>query len=289
MLFQKSRSPQLVEKSTARDQSVDRSGRPRILVSLDRSWYHRLGVQHLTYYRLIRRHGAVPMRIDYGGGPEPDRLDQTAESLVQGGDGLLLSGGEDVDPALYRSEERLPRSDRRRDRFELALIRAARKRGMPILGICRGCQLLNVALGGTLRSLRESWRLKWRHAWWRTHRVGIASGSRAGSILGQRHLPSVRSLHGQAVEFPADSLTICGRSEDGIVEAIETRKGDEWLVGIQWHPELMLFEHHDARLIADFIAAAWARRRGEPTPNSTLRPRSGDGHPASCSQSTGCV
>jgi putative glutamine amidotransferase len=133
---------------------------------------------------------------------------------------------------------------RLRDDFEIALIHAARKRGLPILGICRGCQILNVALGGTVRNLREEPDVKGQHFDLSGHAVELAPDSTLAEILGVTALPKVVSLHGQAVGTLGEGVRIAATGPGGTVEAIEadTAAGRGWFIGLQWHPELTLDE-----------------------------------------------
>lgn len=255
-LFSK-RRPELIRDDTVLTNDAASAKHPRVLVSLDRSWYHLIGLQRLTYYRLIRRHGGTPIRVDYGDGPEQKDIVPIARDFVEHGDALLLSGGVDVDPRLYGSAEKASRIDPRRDRFELALIDAARDRGLPVLGICRGSQLINVALGGTLRTIRHNDLLGKRHRRWGLHEVRLEPDSWMAAVLGKARLPAIRSLHGQAVDQPGRGLRVSGRAEDGVAEAIESDSMEQsWIAGVQWHPELMLFVHHDAEMIREFVDRA---------------------------------
>lgn len=171
------------------------------------------------------------------------------EQLVHRIDGVLLSGGEDVEPWRYGSEEgpHDTRHDPDRDSFEESLIRRAMALGKPILAICRGCQMLNVALGGTLEShLHEVDDFSHmdtrdpRDA--KRHPVTLSRDSQLAEALG-RQLDDdgsllVNSFHHQAVDQPGRGLRVVGRAHDGTVEAIE---GTEALVfGVQWHPEMHL-------------------------------------------------
>lgn len=161
-------------------------------------------------------------------------------------DGLLLTGGEDVEPSLY-GQDRSPKcgaSNPRRDLTEIALIQAARQMRKPILAICRGPQVLNVALGGTLiqdipdeapgaaehnaKDKRAS----------RVHDVIIEKGSRMEAAIGET-LIAVNSLHHQSVKTVAPGLRVTARSPDGIVEGIESDEPDWWVLAVQWHPEEM--------------------------------------------------
>jgi putative glutamine amidotransferase len=215
---------------------------PRIAVSgVLRDWHdaRRAGV-NAAYVSAVARAGGVPLILSQLMGE-----DRAARAL-EGCEGLLLSGGEDVDPSHYGAEPAagLGSVDAERDRFELALFAAARAAGLPILGICRGIQLINIALGGTLFQDLPSERpgpidhnpATARDA--RTHHVCLAPGSRAAQALGvDRLVPN--SFHHQAVKDLAPSLIASGWSDDGLIEAVETRADEGWLLAVQWHPEEM--------------------------------------------------
>lgn len=242
------------------------TGRPRIIVSVDRTWVHLLGLTRFTYHRLIRRAGGRPFNIKY---PltEPDATDRRRmiERLDES-DGLLLAGGGDVDPALSGVEGPAKNVNPARDRFELTLLEQAVRRRMPVLGICRGMQLMNVQRGGTLRSLRDDPTLRRTHSRMRNHPVTLTDRTTIHRIVGRHELPAIRSLHGQAVDRPGDDLTIAAAADDGVTEAIESRQDADdatWFVGVQWHPELMLFDQPDHALIRAFVDAAhaWSRSR----------------------------
>ena len=189
------------------------------------------------YVRSVEQSGAVPVGLPP---VSPDDVPAVLDRL----DGILLSGGVDVDPSLYGQEPhpRLGRVNRRRDDFELALVREALRRDVPILAICRGHQLLNVATGGTL--VQDIASLVQGHAdhdvkgprWRRAHRVDVSAPSRLREILGQDALP-VNSIHHQAVDRVGDGLVVSARCpEDGIVEGLE-RPASRFVVAVQWHPE----------------------------------------------------
>jgi putative glutamine amidotransferase len=169
-----------------------------------------------------------------------------AARAMDGVDGLLLTGGEDIHPALYGAElsPRCYPPSRERDLFELALFAAARQRELPVLGICRGIQLVNVALGGTLyQDLPTDRPSKIAHDPGsardaRTHAVRLAAGSRAAQALGATDL-RVNSFHHQAVDRLAPGLVATGWSEDGVIEAAEGPGEGPWMLTVQWHPEEM--------------------------------------------------
>ena len=181
--------------------------------------------------------------------PGPD-----AVPLLERLDGLVLTGGADVDPALYGEERAIETEfvDPDRDHLELPLARAAHERGMPILAICRGQQVLNVALGGTLVQHLES------------HPRGESDGDRGqvlhsmrldphsvlGELLGESL--EVNSLHHQAVRDVAPGLRAVGWSEDGVVEALESERGN--VLSVQCHPEELVGSQPWARrLFAAFV------------------------------------
>jgi putative glutamine amidotransferase len=157
-------------------------------------------------------------------------------------DGLVLSGGADVDPRRYG---RTPGPhgtpvEPQRDAFELAVLDAAWERGIPVLGICRGAQLINVSRGGTLvahlapdTGEAHSFLGYPRHH--RVHAVDLTAGSITHAVYGERIV--VNSLHHQAVDALGSDLRITGRAPDGVVEAIEAV--DAPVVGVQWHPEML--------------------------------------------------
>jgi gamma-glutamyl-gamma-aminobutyrate hydrolase PuuD len=170
---------------------------------------------------------------------------------LDGFDGLLLAGGSDVDPALYSqqpSPETQP-SDPVRDRLELALLRQALDRDLPVLGICRGLQLANVALGGALRQHVEGHNhRKVRDA----HPVTIAPGTRLAGILGPGEY-LVNSRHHQCADAAAAGLTVAALAPDGVIEALELPQ-QRFFLAVQWHPEARI-DGPDARLFAAFRAA----------------------------------
>jgi len=215
---------------------------PRIVVSLEDTWLNDLGITRATYEQAMIRAGGnlIMLEPDDAGDPrvDPERI----RTLLADKDGLLLTGGGDVDPALYGGDpEQALLVNRLRDDFEIALIHEARRRGLPILGICRGCQILNVAHGGTLRNLRSHEDLKDQHFRLRGHAVRLEPGTIVSRVFGSDHLDRVLSFHGQAVDQSGESVRIATRSEDEVVEAIEVGEGqDDWIVSVQWHPEMTI-------------------------------------------------
>ncbi len=243
------------------------AGAPTILLSLDRTWWHRLGFSRLTYGRALERAGARVRRLDYDALPAGDESAAAARRLLEGVDGLVLSGGGDVDPRLYGAAPEIGLDVKpARDRFELALLAAARERRMPVLAICRGAQLVNVSRGGTLRTLRTDRELRRGHRRLRGHPVEVEPDSELARLLGTERLPRVVSYHGQAVDRPGEGLRIVGRAGDGVVEAIELAPDTAqwWLIGVQWHPELSPRARLQRRLFTALVEAADAYRAGAP-------------------------
>lgn len=200
---------------------------------------------------------------------------ETGPAGLAGADGLLLAGGLDLHPSLY-DQALDPRVvdtveiDGERDRLEMVVVGAALAQGLPVLGICRGHQALNVALGGTLvqdlslRGIEVPVHFQRRRdpeppEWEPIHRVRIAPGSRLAAILGTEEV-SVNSFHHQVVDRPAPGLRVVGIAEDGLIEALEA-PDDPFLLSVQWHPERMArTDPRQAALFAAFVEAARAAR-----------------------------
>ena len=206
-----------------------------------------------AYVDAVSRAGGLPLIA-------PPTDPDAAPELVASVNGLLLTGGEDVDPTWYgaAAHSRLGRVTAIRDGWEIALTRAAAARRLPVFAVCRGIQVLNVALGGTLlQDIPSDWPGALRHEQEegrgdRTHPVRLAAGSRLATILGRD--PMVNSMHHQAIDTGATALTVVGTSPDGIIEAVESADAGWWAVGVQWHPEEL--DGADLRLFAAFVAAA---------------------------------
>lgn len=188
-----------------------------------------------TYVRALERAGLVPLAVPTMLAPE------RAAAALQGMRGLVLTGGEDVAPDRYGAapHARLGDVDPARDAAELALIAAARQRRLPILAICRGIQILNVALGGTLYQDLDSERPgSVPHAGETSHHpVRVEPGSLLERTLGAR-TATVNSRHHQAIRDLAPGLRAVAWAEDGVIEGAEPADAAApWLVAVQWHPE----------------------------------------------------
>jgi putative glutamine amidotransferase len=203
-----------------------------------------------TYPRAIAQAGAIPVVLS----PlEPD----AACDLVARLDGVCLSGGPDLDPHAYRAFERHPELGNTNpavDAFELAVTRAADAAGLPLLGICRGAQTLNVARGGTLHQHVPGHRQS-EVATRATQRLDVAPNSLLSAVTGAGAALEVNSFHHQAVDVPGAGLRVVARAADGTVEAIEdpTRA---FLLGVQWHAEALAERPEHAALFAALVRAA---------------------------------
>jgi putative glutamine amidotransferase len=212
-----------------------------------------------NYTHALAAAGGAPVAIPL------DLPDEALRTIFERLDGLCLAGGDDVDPAFY-AEERHPllrRVDPARDLTELTLTRWALEADLPVLGICRGIQLLNVAAGGSLYqdvaaqhegALCHDYRLAdspWERA---TQRLRLAPGCRLAGALAGSDL-SVNSFHHQAVKMTAPGLQPVAWTEDGLIEGIEAVR-QRFAVGVQWHPEGMYdSDAHARHLFAAFVAA----------------------------------
>jgi putative glutamine amidotransferase len=208
----------------------------------------------MRYLEAIGRAGALAMVVPPLPGPAiPALLDRV--------DGICLSGGPDLHPDAYgaAAHPELGQTEPRLDAFELALARAADERDMPILAICRGMQVLNVARGGTLHQhlpdvVGDTVTHRQPGAPGEpTHAVAVDADSRLAAILGHRHV-QVNSFHHQAVDVLGERLTVTARSEDGTVEAFESA-GSGFVLGVQWHAECLVDHDEQAALFTALVDA----------------------------------
>ena len=204
----------------------------------------------LTYMRAVELAGGVPVVLP----PLEDGLATLLDRL----DGICLSGGPDLDPAAYgaRAHEQLGPTEPALDRFELELARAADAAAMPLLGICRGAQALNVARGGTLHQHVEGHR-QTELASRPVHAVRIAPRSRASRVLKTR-ATQVNSFHHQAVDALGEGLVASAWAPDGTIEAIEDRH-HPFLLAVQWHAETLVEAPAQLDLFRALVHAASAR------------------------------
>ena len=210
------------------------------------------------YADAVRRAGGIPVLLPAGESELP--------ALLQRLDGLILSGGGDVDPAHYGSNGHpaIYAIDAQRDAMELTLARTVAATTLPLLCVCRGAQVLNVALGGTLvehlpDEVGEAVMHRDSPPYYVNHAIAVQPASRLGAILGQRVIEAA-SWHHQAIRTVAPGLKVVASAPDGTIEAVEQPE-HPWLVAVQWHPEITAgTDPVQQRIFDAFIAAAGAKR-----------------------------
>ncbi|MFB9644733.1 gamma-glutamyl-gamma-aminobutyrate hydrolase family protein [Microbacterium terregens] len=205
-----------------------------------------------VYFDAVAASGGVAVLLP----PQPNP-ELAASVVLDGLDGLILTGGLDVQPELYGAE-RHPRTDPprpERDAWELSLFRGADERRIPVLAICRGLQLVNVARGGTLQQhLPESLgteRYRVGGGVFASNTVAVHDGTALADIVGEGDLV-VHSYHHQGVDRLGDGLVVTARTDDGLVQAVESTEAG-YVLGVQWHPEQ---DTEDRRLFAGLVAQA---------------------------------
>jgi len=220
-------------------------------------------VMNQRYYHAVAMAGAAPVLI-----PLLDDLD-TLRAIYDRTDGILIPGGVDVDPTTFGEapRERLGRIDPARDRVEIQLVKWAVEDRKPLLGLCRGLQVINVALGGTLyQDLETELPNAIKHDYFPTygfsrdhlaHEVAVEAGSRMRHALAEAAVP-VNSMHHQGIKSLASSLVASAVAPDGLIEGAES-PNDAFVVGVQWHPEVFeLSELSSGELFRNFVDAASA-------------------------------
>jgi putative glutamine amidotransferase len=211
-----------------------------------------VGLHQAAYQAAITRLGG--RAVEYS-----PSMGLTPEQVLDRIDALVLTGGGDVDPALY-GQPGGPAClvDSERDAFEAALVRGAIDRDMPLLAVCRGHQLMNAALGGTVRDIRDEPRVARVHGItprsWVAHQVRLTPGSQVMSCAGVERM-TVNSFHGQVVDRLAPGLVATAVAPDGVVEAVEV-PGSRFALGIQWHPELKPGDPGSLRVFERLLEAA---------------------------------
>ena len=192
---------------------------------------------------------------------------EEADDMLDHFDGVLLAGGGDLDPAHYDQDphDSVYGVDTRRDEFEIELARALIRAGIPTLAICRGAQVLNVALGGTLdqhitdRPGTVSHGIPGKNDGAAIHTISLTAGSRLADAMGVTEAVS-SCHHHQAIDEVGDGLHVVARAEDGVIEGVEL-EGDAWVVAAQWHPEdTSVSDPAQHRLFQTFVQHAVARR-----------------------------
>jgi putative glutamine amidotransferase len=230
---------------------------------LPESW-----VMNQRYFVAATIVGGVPWMI-----PLLDDDEDTLREIYERLDGILIPGGVDMDPATF-GEERHPKLgavDPARDRVELQLTNWAIEDRKPLLGLCRGAQVINVALGGTLyQDIATQWPEAIKHDYFPTagferdhlaHEVTLTGGSRLRAVM-ERPTLMVNSMHHQGIKTIAPSLLPSAIAPDGLIEAVEATN-DHFLVGVQWHPEVFeLSDPHTRHLFHEFASSARRWRKG---------------------------
>ena len=238
--------------------------RPLIGVTMGREKSQRffglnLFIMNQTYVRSLEALGALPVMV-------PLHMSEASlRGIFERLDGVFLPGGEDIDPTYY-GEERHPllgATDKERDRTELLLTRWAIEEGMPVLGVCRGVQMINVACGGSLfQDLHSEDPDLDKHDYFPpsyeryriSHQVDVEPDSRLAQAMGHKH--EVNSMHHQGIDRVGYGLRVVARAEDGLPEALEA-PALPFAVGVQWHPEeLAKTDQMSTNLFYNFVSAA---------------------------------
>ncbi|HEX6713678.1 MAG TPA: gamma-glutamyl-gamma-aminobutyrate hydrolase family protein [Thermoleophilaceae bacterium] len=208
----------------------------------------------VSYLDAVAAAGAIPVIL----APLPARR---LEAIIERLDGICLSGGPDLEPACYGSEAHpeLGPTEPEVDLFELGLVRAARRRRLPILAICRGMQVLNVARGGTLVQHLPDLGDGIAHrqpspASEPSHGVALAAESRLARLVGAERI-DVNSFHHQAIDRLGAGLEPVAWADDGVIEAVEA-PGDAFTLGVQWHAECLTDRPEHAGLFMSLVDAA---------------------------------
>jgi putative glutamine amidotransferase len=216
------------------------------------AWEVLVNLSPRAYSLAVQRAGGIALIL-----PPDDVVAESPDELLDMLDALILAGGSDIDPASYGAkphpETRGTRPER--DRFEIALGTRALERDMPVLGICRGLEMLNVIQGGTLNQHLSGLELH-RHTpgVFTDHRVRLEPGSLAERIVGAEHT-EVKSAHHQGVEELGEGVRASGYADDGVVEAIEL-PDRSFAAGVLWHPE----EDERSRVVGGLVEEARSRR-----------------------------
>jgi len=245
--------------------SSDNQPKPRVGIPWRTRQEEQAGtVEKLNYYfEAVRRAGGDPQHISLG------LTDVELQGQAAQLDGFVLPGSPaDVDPSRYGASRhaKTVTIDADRDRTDSVLLDQAFLAHKPVFAICYGCQILNVHQGGTLVQDIPS-ETRGGHAHGRTdlsasarkgdleHTATLAPGSHLEKLAGAAQV-CINSSHHQAIDRPGRGLRITARGADGIVEGVELQSGEDWVVGVQWHPERMPEDFFAQKLFADFVSAA---------------------------------
>ena len=216
------------------------------------AWEVVVNLSPRTYSLAVQRAGGIALIL-----PPDDVVAESPDELLDLLDGLILAGGSDIDPGSYGAqpdpETRGTRPDR--DRFELALGTRALERDMPVLGICRGMEMLNVIQGGTLNQHLDSELHRHTPGVFTDHGVRLEPGSLAEQVVGGEHT-EVKSAHHQGLDGLGEGVVASGYADDGVIEAIEL-PARRFGVGVLWHPE----EDEQSRVVGSLVSEARDRMK----------------------------
>jgi putative glutamine amidotransferase len=213
------------------------------------------------YLRAVRAAGGIPVAVP------PVASAEEAEEVLARLDGLLLIGGDDIDPRRF-GQEKHPKAELMhpdREASDFALLSAADRLARPTFGICLGCQEINVSRGGTLHQhLPDVSTIRTKHSGpypdRASHRVRVERGSALYSVLGAEDV-TVNSAHHQGVDRLGAGLRVAAVSEDGLIEAMEGTEPGRFLLAVQWHPEEMHYHRPDMRALFERFVSACAESR----------------------------
>jgi putative glutamine amidotransferase len=214
------------------------------------AWEVLVNLSPRTYSLAVQRAGGLALIL-----PPDDSVAEAPDELLAMLDALILAGGSDIDPGSYGAKPHAQTKTTwpERDRFEIALGTRALERDMPVLGICRGMEMLNVIQGGTLNQHLGLELHRHTPGVFTDHRVELAPGSLAARVVGSE-TTEVKSAHHQGVEVLGEGLVVSGHADDGVVEAIELPE-KSFVVGVLWHPE----EDERSRVVGSLVDEARAR------------------------------
>lgn len=211
------------------------------------------------YVKAVSYAGGTPLLI-------PTLPAEAAGDIYRLCDGLIFSGGDDLDPFFFGEEPQvgLGEINPLRDLFELALAKLALAGTKPVLAICRGLQVVNVAAGGglyqDLKGFTKAQHNQKAPRWYPAHEVRLDEPSRLFGFLGKKNI-RVNSFHHQGINRLGADLTAAGKSRDGLIEALETADPRKWLIGVQWHPECSWEKDADSARIFQFFVDEVKRRK----------------------------
>jgi putative glutamine amidotransferase len=211
------------------------------------AWEVVVNLSPRTYSLAVQRAGGVALIL-----PPDDSVAEAPDELLDLLDGLILAGGSDIDPTSYGAKPHPETKNTwpERDRFEIALGTRALERDMPVLGICRGMEMLNVIQGGTLNQHLGLELHRHTPGVFTDHRVELQPGSLAARVVGS-DTTEVKSAHHQGVEELGEGVAVSGNADDGVVEAIEL-PDRSFAVGVLWHPE----EDERSRVVGSLVDEA---------------------------------